>query len=446
MKFTLIFLLATLAAECAEFKAGVARIEITPKSSMWLSGYASRNKPAEGVRQKLWAKALAFDDGKTRTVVVTTDLIGLPRVITDVVSARALKEFKLERSGILFNSSHTHTGPVIRANLSTMYNVPPEQEKRIQEYSEQLLVDLQNVIGAAIHDLAPARLYIGHGTSAFAANRRDLTPKGVKFGVNPNGPVDHDVPVVKVTTLDGRLRAVLFAYACHNTTLTGEFYEVSGDYAGVAQSEVEKANPGATALFLQLCGGDQNPNPRGTIEFVQQHGKTLGAEVTRVLGGKLQPVRPPMRSAYKVTELEFAPHTRAQYEKDLTSTNQYLVRRAKMMIKSYDDGVPVRRTPYPVQAIRFNKDLTLLALGGEVVVDYNLRAKREYGKAEHLIVAGYSNDVMCYIPSLRILKEGGYEAVDSMVYYGQPGPFNDQVEEMVFDAIHSVMERVGRKR
>jgi hypothetical protein len=446
MKLILIFFSVTFALACAEFKAGVARVEITPKSSMWLSGYASRNKPAEGVRQKLWAKALAFDDGKTRTVIVTTDLIGLPRAITDVVSARALKEFKLERSGLLFNSSHTHTGPVIRANLATMYDLTAEQQQRINEYSEQLTADLQNVIGAAIGDLAPARVSIAHGTAGFAANRREITPKGVKFGVNPAGPMDHDVPVVKVTTPDGRLRAVLFAYTCHNTTLTGEFYEVSGDYAGVAQSEVEKANPGATALFMQLCGGDQNPNPRGTIEFVQQHGKTLGQEVTRVLGEAQKPVRPPMRAAYKVTELEFAPHTRAQYEKDLKSTNPHLVRRAKLMIKSYDDGLPVRRTPYPVQAIRFNKDLTLLALGGEVVVDYNLRAKREYGDTEHLIVAGYSNDVMCYIPSLRILKEGGYEAVDSMIYYGQPGPFNDQVEELVFDAIHSVMERVGRKR
>ena len=121
-------------------------------------------------------------------------------------------------------------------------------------------------------------------------------------------------------------------------------------------------------------------------------------------------------------------------------------RRAKEMLKAYDEGTPVRRTPYPVQAIRFNKDLTLIGLGGEVVVDYASRAKREYSGGENLIVAGYCNDVMCYIPSRRMLSEGGYEVLDSMVYYGQPGPFNDQVEELVFDAVHDVMKRVGRKR
>jgi hypothetical protein len=111
------------------------------------------------------------------------------------------------------------------------------------------------------------------------------------------------------------------------------------------------------------------------------------------------------------------------------------------MLKTYDDRLLVHRTPYPVQAIRFDRDLTLLALGGEVVVDYDVRAKREFS-GTNLVVAGYSNDVMCYIPSQRVLKEGGYEAVDSMIYYGQPGPFAPDVEERVFAAIHRVMKRV----
>jgi hypothetical protein len=117
------------------------------------------------------------------------------------------------------------------------------------------------------------------------------------------------------------------------------------------------------------------------------------------------------------------------------------------MLKAYDEGRPVRRTPYPVQAVRFGKDLTLVALGGEVVVDYALRAKRDFNAArEPLIVAGYSNDVMCYIPSVRVLKEGGYEAIDSMYYYDQPGPFADDVEDRVFTALRNVMKRVGRGR
>jgi neutral ceramidase len=114
------------------------------------------------------------------------------------------------------------------------------------------------------------------------------------------------------------------------------------------------------------------------------------------------------------------------------------------MLQAYDTRHSIRTTPYPIQAIRFGNDVTLLALGGEVVVDYALRTKREY--AGNLIVAGYSNDVMSYIPTARILQEGGYEPVDSMIYYGQPGPYADDVEERITDGIHKVMKRVGATR
>jgi hypothetical protein len=433
-------------AGAADFQAGIGRIEITPKTDIWMSGYASRIKPSEGVMHELWAKALALSDGKTRVVIVTTDLIGLPRVMTDVVSARVQKKYGLERSRLMFNSSHTHTGPVVRANLSAMYDLDAEQQRRINEYSDQLTDALFNVIAAALGDLRPASVAIAHGKTGFALNRRENTAKGVKIGENPKGPVDHDVPVLRVSGADGTLRAVLFGYACHNTTLTGEFYQISGDYAGFAQAEIEKAHPGATALFMELCAGDQNPYPRSTVEYVVQHGKSLAAEVGRVLKTGMRAVKTPVRSAFRATELEFAPHTREKFEEELKGSNKYAVRRAQLMLKAYEEGRPIRRTPYPVQAIRLGNEVTLLALGGEVVVDYAVRAKSEFGTAESLIVAGYSNDVMCYIPSLRVLKEGGYEADSSMIYYGQPGPFNEQVEEMVFDAIYSVMKRVGRAK
>jgi len=429
----------------ADFKAGVARVNITPKEPIWMSGYASRTRPSEGVMQALWAKALALEDSRSgRVVIVTTDLIGLPRVISDEVAARVQKTYGLERARLLLNSSHTHTGPVVRPNLSTMYSLGEDQDRRLQEYARRLTDELVQVIGAALGDLAPARLAFAQGNTGFAINRRQPTPQGVRIGVNEKGPVDHSVPVVEVNAANGSRRAVLFGYACHNTTLTGEFYQISGDYAGYAQAELEKLFPGTTAMFLMLCGADQNPNPRSRLDLAEQHGKTLAAEVSRVLSGKLQKVRPPIRAAFQLTELPLAPHTRETFEKELASSNVPRQMRAREMLRAYDERRPVRRVPYPVQAVRFSKDLTLVALGGEVVVDYVLRARREFPN-QKLVVAGYSNDVMCYIPSLRVLKEGGYEAVDSMIYYGQPGPFSDEVEETVFAAIRDVMKRVGVK-
>ena len=426
-----------------EFEAGVARVAITPPLPFWLSGYAARTNPAVEVWTELWAKALALRDARgTRAVIVTTDLIGLPGVISDEVATRVRNQFGLERAQLVFNSSHTHSGPAVWPNLRVLFEFNPEDQRRTQEYASRLTDSLTRVVGEALGSLAPAVLSSGHGTAGFAINRREPRASGVAIGVNPPGPTDHDVPVLKVSSPEGKLRAVLFGYACHNTTLGGDLYRVNGDYAGFAQAELEARFPEATALFCELCGGDQNPHPRGTPGHAQRYGKALAEAVSQVLAGQLTPVRSPIRASYQLTNLEFAPHTQAQFEKESQSEDRFHRRRAALMLETYAQGKPVLTTPYPVQAIRFGTDLTLLALGGEVVVDYALRTKREY-PGENLIVSGYCNEVKCYIPSRRVLSEGGYEPVDSMIYYGQPGPFQTNVEDRVFAAIHQTLKEVG---
>jgi neutral ceramidase len=446
MRSILLLALAAVPLGAAGMRAGVARVDITPRGPIWMSGYASRNHPSEGVRQNLWARALVIEAAPGgRVAIVTTDLVGLPAEVTTEVAARARRQFGIERARLLLNSSHTHTGPVVWPALAAMFDGPPAEEAKLRDYAARLVDDLVSVIGKAIADLSPAEVAYGFGEVGFAINRREPTATGVKIGVNPSGPGDHEVPILRVSGPGGRVRAILFAYACHNTTLGGDFYQLSGDYAGFAEARLESDYPGATALFMELCGGDQNPNPRNTLVLAEQHGEALAGEVRRVLAASLSAVRGPLRVAYVVTSLPFAPRQRAEYEADLKDpkASGSLVRRARKMIDAIDSGHPVRDVSYPVQAIRFGRDLTLLALGGEVVVDYDLRAKREY-PGEPLMVAGYSNAVMGYIPSERILREGGYEAVDNLIYYGQPGPFAPGVEARVFDAIHQAMKKVGR--
>ncbi len=444
MRASLVLSLFACSLAAADYKAGIGRIIITPDKPIYMSGYAGRDHPSEGAIHDLWAKALAIEDHKgNRVVIVSTDLIGLPRSIADIVAARVEKEYGIDRAQLVLNSSHTHTGPLIRHNLETMFELTPEDSRVVTDYAATLTEKLVMVVGAALKDLAPANLWFGNGRATFAINRRENTPKGVIIGENPTGPGDPDVPVLKVTAPDGKLRAVLFGYACHNTTLTGQFYRISGDYAGFAQIAIEEANPGAAAMFVMLCGADQNPHPRSTLELARQHGAELAAEVKRVLGEKLTRVHGTTHAAFQITELGFAPQSREGFEARLQETNVYRVRHAKGMLRLYDEGNPIRRYSYPVQAIQFGKDLTFVALGGEVVVDYVLRIKREFG-SKGIIVAGYSNDVMSYIPSLRVLKEGGYEADQSMIYYGLPGPYDEQVEDHIMTTVRQVMKRVGR--
>jgi hypothetical protein len=427
----------------AEFQAGLARRDITPQVPFWLSGYAARTNPALRVNSPLWAKALALQDQTgARVVIVTTDLIGLPREISTAAAVRIQKECSLPREDVFFNSSHTHAGPVIWPNLRVMFDLNPADQEAAIAYAQRLATDLADLASEALGQLEPARLEFGLGRADYAINRRQPATDGIRLGENPAGPVDHDVPVLRIEDPRGNLRAVLFGYACHNTTLVGNNYEIDGDYAGAAQHALEQDHPGITALFLMLCGGDQNPSPRGTLQLAREHGRTLAAAVTATLKGELKPVEPALKASYREITLEFAPHTRETFETEAQSDHIFRQRRARLMLEAYAEGKPVRDVVYPIQAIRLGTDLALLGLGGEVVVDYGLNLKKEYG-ADRLLVAGYCNDVMCYIPTARILREGGYEPVDSMIYYGQPGPLADSVETTILDAARATLSKAG---
>ncbi|MBY0503857.1 MAG: neutral/alkaline non-lysosomal ceramidase N-terminal domain-containing protein [Bryobacteraceae bacterium] len=435
MKWAAWFGLAQMLA-AADWKAALAKSKITPEGPIWMSGYAARTHASDGVLQELWAKALALEDPKGNKVVfITSDLIGFPRRITDGIAAQAAKKYGLERAQIVFNSSHTHSGPVVRPNLETMYDLPPEEWAKIDRYGAKLSSTVLDLIGASLGQLTAARITYHEGKATFAINRRL---------VNPNGPIDHTVPVLRVSALNGKLLGAMFGYSCHNTTLTGEFYQIAGDYAGYAQEEFERAHPGSVGMFLMLAGGDQNPSPRSKVELAVQHGKSLAAATEEAITKPGVPIAGNLRTAFHLVDLPLAHHTREDFEKDLHDPNKYKVRRAKVMLAAYDRHLPVRKVAYPVQAIRLGKTVTYVPLGGELVVDYALQTKAAFPK-ERIVVAGYSNDVMCYISNKRILQEGGYEAVDSMMYYGMPGPFAPEVEEILTANIRRVLGDVGLK-
>ena len=185
-----------------------------------MSGYSSRTKPAEGKEHDLYVKALALEDADGgRLVLVTSDLLGLPRSLSESVATEVTRKTKLPRERLMLTCSHTHCSPVLDNALTDMYDLPAGQKEKIAAYTKELREKLVDVVVASLADLKPAKLSIGAGTARFAMNRREVTAKGVINGRNPEGPVDHSVPVLRVETPEGKLRAVVFGYACHNTTM-----------------------------------------------------------------------------------------------------------------------------------------------------------------------------------------------------------------------------------
>ncbi len=426
------------------WKAGAASVMLTPQQPMWMAGYASRNKPSEGKFQDLFAKALAVEDAAgTRLIVVTLDLISVPRALRDAVENQVCAKYGVRPEGLFLNASHTHSGPQVRAGKS-FYGLTPDQQQRVNQYAAALPEKLVALVGRAIADMGPARLAYCHARAGFAMNRRLPTKNGFQNRPNPDGPVDHDVPVLRVERADGKLRAVLFGYACHNTTLG--LYQFCGDYAGYAQEYLEQANPGVTALFVIGCGGDQNPYPRGKLELAQQHGRTLATAVEAALTTEPRPLNGPLRMAMADVPLDFAAvPNREELLKTKEKGNKYEKGHASRLLDVLDkDGCLPASYPYPIQVIRFGDDLVMVTLGGEVVVDYSLRLKRELA-GPAVWVAGYSNDVFAYIPSVRVLNEGGYEATGAILYSSLPSPFAPSIEDRIVGKAKELMRATQAK-
>jgi len=414
----------------ADWRVGLASVDITPPPGLWMAGYAARKEPSQGTAQALHAKAIALEDAAGhRAVIVTLDVLGLTSTVVDRIAAAVRRRHGLSREGLLLCSSHTHSGPVIDDQLAIAYDLTPAQWEDIRRSTRRIEEQVVAIVGQALHRLKPVRLRSAQGTAGFAANRR------VAF--DPKGPTDPAVPVLSVERSDGTLVGIVFGYACHNTTLPATFVRYHGDYAGVAQAELERRHPGVTALYIAGCGADANPAPRGTIELAEQHGRSLADSVERALGEATE-VRGSLRRGFSTVTLAYAPALGAdEWQRRLEDENVFVRRHAKLMLEVIArEGHNRTAEEAPLHVVRIGT-LALVAISGEVVVDYALAVKRKYGEATW--VAGCTDSVFGYLPSLRVLREGGYEGGEAMLYYGRPGPFADTVETSVMTGIDALM-------
>lgn len=390
--------IALAADEPPDWRAGAATAVITPKTSMLMAGYAARKEPSEGTEQPLFAKALVLEDrAGSRVVIITLDLIGVSARLREAVTQQLADKYQLRPHAVLMNASHTHCGPAYSGSDAS-------------EYFDFLVNSLVDVASRAIKNLQAAVLHYSAARAGFAMNRRTPTATGFKNHPNPEGVVDHSVPVLSVLDSTGKLRTAMFGYACHNTTMG--FRKWLGDYAGYAQQYFEGDHPGVTAHFLMGCGGDQNPYPRSQLEYAQRHGRSLATAVEAAL------------ETNQTTRLhQQALHGPLQFAYDTVSLD-------------YTD--PERKPcAYPVQLVQFGKDLTIVALSSETVVDYSLRLKSELATTSGpaIWIAGYSNVMEGYIPSRRVLLEGGYEA--------ESRPWAPTLEERIVAKVHELYSRLN---
>ena len=436
---------ATARGADATWKAGIAKAVITPEKPVWLAGYGSK-RPPDGKLHDLWMKALALeDDAGNRVVLVTSDFQGIPKSMSDPVFAQLLEKFRLERHQVLLTFSHNHCGPRLGDDLVDYYPVDADQVELVNKYTAQMIDRMVSMVGEALGKLTPARLQTGQGKTTFAVNRRNNreadVPAMIENGTPLAGPVDHTVPVMTVTRPGGRIDAILFGYACHPTTLS--FLTWCGDYPGFAQLELEKTHAGATAMFVNTCGGDQNPLPRRSVELCQRYGHMLATAVEEVLQQPLTPVSPGLRTAFAYVEL---PYLQVASREELLAARQgdnpIRARWAARMVEKLERGEMFSTSySYPVHAWRLGTEMLVIGMGAESVVDYALRFKKEFGPGTW--VCGYADDMIAYIPSRRVWEEGGYEGGSNLYEYGRPAfRWAGDIEDRIAATVHKLVRQV----
>lgn len=409
------------------YRVGVAQVDITPSYPVRLSGFGFRRTESEGVTQRIWAKALVIDDGSP-AVLLTVDNLGVPWSLTQEL-ARRLAGAGVRPERLAVTATHTHTAPMLTNVAPTLFSqpIPKDHQERIDRYTAELTDKLEQVARAALQDRKPARLSWGIGSVGFAVNRRTR-----------GGPVDHDLPVLVVRDLRNQVRAIYVTYACHCVTLSNN--KISGDWAGYAQQAIQDAVPGALALVSIGCGADANPSSGVSgdkVELALRQGLEIAAEVQRLLGGYLAPVTGQLTTVLQALDLPLAPPPSREHWQAKAQRQDAVGYHARVHLARLDRGEPLKsKIVYPIQSWLFGQTLAMVFLPGEVVVDYALRLKKELDR-QRLWITAYSNDAPCYIPSERILQEGGYEGGGAMVYYDLPGPLAPGLEEKIVSVIHA---------
>lgn len=426
--------------------AGVSRVNITPPVGMYLVGM-ERSENSHGLRDDLFATALALSDGQVEVVIVSMDVL----VVNPEFVARVRQETSV-RSGVpvgnvLLHATHCHSGPLTFAF--------PGSQPMLRAYVDNLFYLLVGLVQMAHDRLAPAVLGFGRGQTRIGINRRLTRPDGVTvIAPNPERPVDPEVGVVRIDHADGRPLAVLVNYACHPVVLGNGSNVISADWPGAMRRLVESAT-GATCLFIQGAGADINPWPGVPCDredVLERLGMQIGGEVVSTWAGiepaaaeriavdgqKIElPLLPP--SQFEGRLPKFVELEEAMGGMTWDQLQAWLDEKGPWRAEIVGQG-DERRAVMELQAIRLGQ-VGLVSAAGEIFVKTGLAVKARSPFA-HTLFAGYSNGLVCYIPLPEDYPNGGYEVFEAYLACRLPAPVAPQAAGMVEDAAVSLLERL----
>ncbi|MFN7996796.1 MAG: neutral/alkaline non-lysosomal ceramidase N-terminal domain-containing protein [Bryobacteraceae bacterium] len=421
---------AVIPAVAGQIKAGYAKTDVTPQEPVNMAGYDLRGTPSDGIHgnDKLYVRAVVFDDGTQRLAIVEGDVIIIRD--TDEFRRRIAAATGIPFANILLGDVHNHAAPSPEAKTETKWE---------QEFDKALVATVKK----AVASLQPVRIAAGQGRSRIGMNRRHVRPQDtdstitfdennasqsfgkfntdnpqkihefagvMRLGANPGGEIDDAVDVVRIDTIDGKPLAAMIHYACHGTSLGGRNSKISGEWMGRMQEYLEKHVPGVGSIYLQGGAGDINPRVvggldgyRDNVETTWALGEEIGREVVRVYRS-LQPE--PLNASLEVV-----------------SADIQLPRAYRELLENFRNTV----VPAPTTFVRMG-DLMWVTFPGEMFHVIAQRVKQAC-PATHAFFMGYTNGYIGYFPEQKSFAEGGYEPAVSHLDPAAEGSYMRQIAE-----------------
>ena len=434
-------------APVATYLLGVATCDVTPPVGTMLSGFGSRRTPSTGCYLPLRGSVTALTNRATgvTALIVSVEWLGFYNR-TAGVRALLAAATGVPADHILLLGTHTHCGPAVaRRTAGDCW------EDTDEKFLTAAFARLAETAQAALAGREPVTLHSATSWCGFAYSRRKPDGKGgITWAPTLDAPHDHAVPLLRCDDMSGKVKQLFFGYACHPTS-SGPILEIGGDYPGFARTELEK-NLNGPATFLLGCAGDQKPwrpvageptFPCYPLPEIAELGRDLAGAVQRELQfGRWQAVTGPLRVRSCTMELHTVILPRADYEAMRGSENKFFDHWARLNLAYLDRGEhPPTALPFEIQTISLGGSWVLIAMAGEINVEYGLRLQRELGgRFAQVWPVGYANEILGYVPSERQIPEGGYEVIGSNMYMGRTGPFESGTEEKIINAIREMLE------
>jgi putative membrane-bound dehydrogenase-like protein len=399
-----------------------------------LSGYSARKTESEGIADSLFVRALVLWPGDSPPLaIVSVDCIGIPGAMTNRIAKVALERWGIRRARLVLSATHSHSAPHIDGFASNLFSHVPTDDQRssVQRYSERVEETIVKAIERAMKEPKHVRLRFGTGKAPLAVNRRVLEKGRWKgFGNQSDGIVDHRIGIVAIEDLSGKLEAVLYNYACHATSIHPKHNQVSGDWPGLSSAILDETL-NTVSFPIIGCAGDMGPRQTGEYNDAKANAVTIAKGVEDALKEQLQVIDQEPRTEFGYAGLPSEHPTREQLKTWLEGPDVHYQRYAKELLATWERrGVLPETYPAPVRTWTFGDQLTWVFLGGEVVLQYQLRLDREV-PAENVWVSSYCDDAFGYVASEKMRSEGGYEVDYSMVYYMLPGRWQTGTEDLL---------------